>query len=65
MDGLLSLNQLREINPLVEDLNQYNPSSASTDGFLPKDREGAAFPSSCRVQPCATQSAWHGKKSVF
>jgi hypothetical protein len=35
-------------------MNQYNPSYASTDAFLPKDREGAAFHSSCRVQPCAT-----------
>ena len=38
----------------IKDMNQYNPSYASTDAFLPKDREGAAFPSSCRVQPCAT-----------
>jgi hypothetical protein len=38
---------------LVWDLNQVNPSIKieNCDGFMPQDRDGSAFPSSCHLQP--------------
>jgi hypothetical protein len=38
---------------IVRDLNQVNPSIKieNCDGFMPQDRDGSAFPSSCHLQP--------------
>jgi hypothetical protein len=50
---------------MVKDLNQVNPSIKieNYDGFMPKNRDGSAFPSACHLQPFATicnqkHSAW-------
>jgi hypothetical protein len=47
------LTQKIEFILIVRDLNQVNPSIKieNCDGFMPQDRGGPAFPSSCHLQP--------------
>jgi hypothetical protein len=45
---------------MVRDLNQGNPSIILGMDLCLRTGLRAAFPSSCRVQPCATSSAQHG-----
>jgi hypothetical protein len=48
-----SLTQKIEFILIVRDLNQVNSSIKieNFDGFMPQDRDGSAFPSSCHLQP--------------